>query len=51
MKVLLVDDSATNSKMCFKLLKRLGADVDLAADGSIAVDMVRACTRGRHRRL
>ena len=40
-KVLMVDDSFTNLKMCVKLLQRLGADVDKAEDGRIAADLVR----------
>ena len=39
-KVLMVDDSPTNLKMCVKLLKRLGAEVDKAEDGRLAVEMV-----------
>mmetsp|Transcript_3598 Transcript_3598/g.5099 ORF Transcript_3598/g.5099 Transcript_3598/m.5099 type:complete len:787 (-) Transcript_3598:22-2382(-) len=42
LKMLMVDDSATNLKLCVKLFTRLGADVDSASDGSIAVEMVRA---------
>jgi len=42
LKMLMVDDSVTNLKVCVKLFTRLGADVDSAIDGSIAVEMVRA---------
>ena len=41
-RVLMVDDSPTNLKMCVKLLQRLGAVVDKAEDGRIAVAMVQA---------
>ena len=42
-KVLMVDDSPTkNLKMCVKLLQKLGAEVDKAEDGRIAVDKVQA---------
>lgn len=41
-KVLMVDDSLTNLKMCVKLLEKLGADVDKAEDGCIAVERIRA---------
>eukprot|EP01036_Dinobryon_divergens_P028731 gene28731-37725_t len=41
-RVLMVDDSPTNLKMCVKLLQRLGAVVDQAEDGRIAVTMVQA---------
>eukprot|EP01036_Dinobryon_divergens_P023854 gene23854-32243_t len=42
MKLLVVDDSVTNLKMCCKLFRKLGAEVEQATDGNIAVDMVRA---------
>ena len=38
----MVDDSVPNLKLCVKLFTRLGADVDSASDGSIAVKMVQA---------
>jgi len=41
-KMLMVDDSVPNLKLCVKLFTRLGADVDSASDGSIAVKMVQA---------
>ena len=41
-RVLMVDDSPTNLKMCVKLLQRLGAEVDKAEDGRIAVEMVQS---------
>jgi CheY-like chemotaxis protein len=41
-KVLMVDDSPMNLKMCVKLLQRLGAVVEKAEDGRIAVTMVQA---------
>ena len=41
-KVLMVDDSPTNLKMCVRLLVKLGAVVDKAEDGCVAVDRVRA---------
>eukprot|EP01036_Dinobryon_divergens_P027063 gene27063-35775_t len=44
-RVLMVDDSPTNLKMCVKLLKKLGADVDKAEDGRIAVEMVQSLLR------
>ena len=40
-RVLMVDDSPTNLKMCVKLLEKLGAAVDKAEDGRIAVERVR----------
>ena len=41
-KILAVDDSAMNLKMCCKLFRNLGAEVEQAEDGCIAVDMVEA---------
>ena len=48
MKMLVVDDSATNLKMCCKLFKKLGAEVEQATDGNIAVDMVRTMLEHHH---
>lgn len=45
LRILLVDDNATNRKLGFKVLERLGYKAELAGDGQSAVS---SYTKGRH---
>ena len=44
MKVLLAEDNVTNQLVATQMLENLGAEVDVAADGAIALDLVKTAT-------
>lgn len=44
MKVLLAEDNVTNQLVATQMLETLGADVDVAADGAIALELVKNAT-------
>lgn len=43
MRVLVADDNSINQVVVTKMLERLSCSVDVASDGSIALDMIRKC--------
>lgn len=44
MKVLLAEDNVTNQLVATQMLENLGAEVDVAADGAIALELVKSAT-------
>lgn len=44
MKVLLAEDNVTNQLVATQMLENLGAEVDVAADGAIALELVKTAT-------